>query len=308
MRRAPWFLRRVGFPRAWAQVANVSATAPLRIGLLDSGLDLTHPHLRPYLGPSLNLLERGAPVWDEAGHGTAIASLIVRAARPAPLQLLPVKLLNERIEGVVGAVIRGLYWCAEQGCELINLSFGAGRQGLPALQQAVEALERAGILLVAAAGNDGVVALPGALPSVLAVGATGRDDRTDPTYARGPGLSLVAPGLGIPVERPDGGWQRASGTSLAAPLVTAAAALLLTKRPALRPATVRERLLATAERLPGLDEAEQGAGLLRVDYLLGERPLGVGRTHSMSTRPCFLTGNAPSSASSCSLTDGPPSP
>lgn len=291
-RKAPWYLRRVGFPRAW-ELATGGRGEPVKIGLLDSGVDLTHPLLRPYIGPSLNLIDPGGPVRDEAGHGTAVAGLIIRAAKRAELRLLPVKLLNERVEGEVGAVVRGLYWCAEQGCELINLSFGAGRRPLPALSAAVEALERAGILLVAAAGNGLEVEQPGALPTVIAVGASGRTDRVAPDSARGLGLSLLAPGVGIPVDLPGGGRMRATGTSLAAPLVTAAAALLLAKTPALRPAVMRERLLETAERLPGLRTAEQGAGLLRADYLVGAAPLG---------------GRAPSSSSSRSFTGVPPSP
>lgn len=270
MRRAPWYLRRVGLPRAWDLTVD-QPREPIKIGLLDSGLDLAHPLLRPHLGPSLNLIDRSAPVWDEAGHGTAVAGLIIRAALPARPQLLPVKLLNERVEGEVGAVIRGLYWCAEQGCDLINLSFGAGRRPLSSLCAAVEALERAGILLVAAAGNGLIVEQPGALPTVVAVGATDRADRLALDSARGPGLSLLAPGVGIPVDLPDGGRMRASGTSLAAPLVTAAAALVLTKAPALRPAVMRERLLESAERLPGLCTTEQGAGILRADTLVGGR-------------------------------------
>lgn len=294
MPRAPWYLQRVGFPGAWeltrgdAQASALLPREPVKIGLLDSGLDLTHPLLRPHLGPALNLIEPGAPVWDEAGHGTAVAGLLIRAAWPARPLLLPVKLLNERVEGEVGAVIRGLYWCAEQGCELINLSFAGGTRLLSSLCATVEALERAGILLVAAAGNGRVVEQPGALPTVLAVGATGRNDRLAPDCARGPALGLVAPGVEIPVDRPDGGRMRASGTSLAAPLVTAAAALLITKAPALRSAQIRDRLRETAEVLPGLCSDEQGAGLLRADYLLG--------------------GRAPSNSSSRSLTGVPPSP
>lgn len=279
VQKAPWYLRRVGFPHAWRLSVGESSRA-VKIGLLDSGVDLSHPLLQSHLGPSLNLIERDRPVWDESGHGTAVAGLIIRAVQSAGPLLLPVKLLNEQVEGEVGAVIRGLHWCAEQGCELINLSFGAGRRPLPALSAAVEALERAGILLIAAAGNGLAVEQPGALPTVLAVGSVGQSGRVVADSARGSGLSLVAPGAGIPIDLPGGRRMQASGTSLAAPLVTAAAALLLTKEPALRPAAMRERLLETAERLPGLGVAEQGAGLLRVDYLLGGRAPAAGESAS----------------------------
>jgi subtilisin len=269
MRKA-WYLRRVGFPRAW-QITAPRARG-LKIGLLDSGLDLSHPLLQPCLGASLNLVEPGAPVWDDAGHGTAVAGLIIRATGTLHPELLPVKVLDGRVEGRVSAVVRGLYWCAEQGCDLINLSFGAGRRELLSLREAVEALERAGVLLIAAAGNGRAVELPGALDSVLAVGAIGPNDRLGRYSARGSGLSLLAPGVSIPVDLPEGGRMQASGTSLAAPLVTAAAALLLGSEPALRPAAMRERLTESAEWLPWLGQAEQGAGLLRADNVLSGRP------------------------------------
>jgi subtilisin family serine protease len=264
--RKAWHLRRAGFPQAW-QLASPRKYG-LKIGLLDSGLALSHPLLRPCIGASLNLVEPGAPAWDEAGHGTAVAGLILRAAHPLRPELLPVKVLDGRLEGWVAAVVRGLHWCAEQGCDLVNLSFGAGSRDLRSLREAVEALERAGILLVAAAGNAGVVEVPGALPTVLAVGAIGPDDRPGLDSAHGPGLSLLAPGVSIPVDLPAGGRRLASGTSLAAPLVTAAAALLLASEPALSPALVRERLLESAEWLPDLTAGEQGAGLLRADFAL----------------------------------------
>lgn len=268
--RLPWYLRRVGFPRAWQ--LGTARLRGLKIGLLDSGVDLSHPLFQGRLGATLNLVEPGAPVQDEAGHGTAVAGLIIRATRGLQAELLPVKILDERVEGQVGAVVRGLYWCAEQGCDLINLSFGAGRPEHLSLRRAVEGLERAGVLLIAAAGNQRVVEQPGALPSVLAVGATGRNDRPGAGSARGPELDLLAPGIGMTVDLPEGQRVRASGTSLAAPLVTAAAALLLTAEPALRPAAVRERLRESAEWLPWLGQEEQGAGLLRADYALSGRP------------------------------------
>jgi subtilisin family serine protease len=270
----PWHLVRTGFPGAWALVkARAPRFARVRIGLLDSGLQGNHPVLAGLVGPGLNLLEPGEEPLDHAGHGTAVAGVIARAARPIRPLLLPIKVLDRRVNGRVDAITRGLYWCAEQGCEVINLSFGTPSGESPALRRAVEALDRAGILLVAAAGNAGRVECPGCLPQVVAVGAVDREGNVAPFSARGSGIGLVAPGVGIRTAVLGERVGVRSGTSLAAPHVTAAAALLLAVEPHLTPADVRAQLMESAEWLPLQPETAQGAGLLRADHLLRGHPL-----------------------------------
>jgi subtilisin family serine protease len=272
--RLPWHLVRTGFPGAWALVkARAPRFARVRIGLLDSGLQGNHPVLAGLVGPGLNLLEPGEEPLDHAGHGTAVAGVIARAARPIRPLLLPIKVLDRRVNGRVDAITRGLYWCAEQGCEVINLSFGTPSGESPALRRAVEALDRAGILLVAAAGNAGRVECPGCLPQVVAVGAVDREGNVAPFSARGSGIGLVAPGVGIRTAVLGERVGVRSGTSLAAPHVTAAAALLLAAEPHLTPAGVRTLLTESAEWLPLQPATAQGAGLLRADHLLRGHPL-----------------------------------
>jgi subtilisin family serine protease len=284
-RQTPWHIRRSGFPTAWRLVREGrTRRAPIEVGLLDSGVDLDHPALQGLLGPGLNLLAPGEPPRDEHGHGTHIAGILTLASgggadawdgEAPPLRIRPVKIFDGKGFGRIGDIIAGLTWSAEQGCEIINLSFGTDGKSSRALAKAVRELEEAGILLVGAAGNDGkrgAVDVPGRYPEVLAVAASNRHDRLARFSSRGPEVDLVAPGAGVLSLAPGGGFRVMSGTSMAAPHVTAAAALLLTAEPGLTPQAVRQRLKQTAEWLPEIPSLALGAGLLRADRLLRGYP------------------------------------
>ncbi|HWI64630.1 MAG TPA: S8 family serine peptidase [Symbiobacteriaceae bacterium] len=280
--RPPWHIRRTGFPAAWRQVAGrPTGERPIRVAVLDSGIDLAHPLLKGYLGRGANLLREGEPPADENGHGTHVAGIIALAAgawadclRAPTLVIHPVKIFDQTGYGRIGDIVKGLYWCAEQGVEIVNLSFGTDMKTSRALQRAVRELDRAGVLLVGAAGNDGRegnVDFPGRYPEVLAVSACTRTDRLAPFSSVGEGIDMAAPGAGVISLAPGGGFVRMSGTSMAAPHVTAAAALLLGMEPHLTPAAVRKRMADTAEWLPTVPGRAQGAGLLRADRCLRGR-------------------------------------
>ncbi|HYF78527.1 MAG TPA: S8 family serine peptidase [Symbiobacteriaceae bacterium] len=280
--RPPWHIRRTGFPTAWRQVASrPTGERPIRVGMLDSGVDLSHPLLRGHLGRGINLLREGDPPSDENGHGTHVAGIIALSGgawadclRAPTLVIHPVKIFDQTGYGRIGDIVKGLYWCAEQGMEIINLSFGTDMKTSRALQRAIRDVERAGILLVGAAGNDGregSVDFPGRYKEVLAVSACTRSDWLAPFSSMGEEIDMIAPGAGVISLAPGGGFVRMSGTSMAAPHVTAAAALLLSMEPHLRPAAVRARLAATAEWLPTVPGRAQGAGLLRADRALWGR-------------------------------------
>lgn len=282
-RSPPWHLRRTGFPTAWRlAVVRPSQQRPVRIGILDSGIDLSHPLLQGVLGQGANLLKDGEPPLDENGHGTHVAGILAAASgawwidkRPAAVVLHPVKIFDQTGFGRIGDIVNGLYWCIEHQMDLINLSFGTDLKTSRALHKAIREVEKAGILMVGAAGNDGrqgAVDFPGRYSEVLAVAASTRNDRLAPFSSSGPEVDLIAPGSSVLSLAPGGGFVRMSGTSMAAPHVTAAAALLLGLEPHLSPAGVRARIQAMAEWLPTVPARAQGAGLLRADRLLRARP------------------------------------
>ncbi|MDB4895961.1 MAG: in-like alkaline serine protease [Firmicutes bacterium] len=277
--RPPWHIRRTGFPTAWRLARSRPVQQrPVRIAILDSGIGMEHPLLQGLLGLGVNLLKTDEPPGDENGHGTHVAGIIAAASgawwekrRPPGVVLHPVKIFDRTGFGRIADIIQGLLWCVDHDIDIINLSFGTDLKTSRALQRAVRDVEGQGILLVGAAGNDGrkgAVDFPGRYSEVLAVSACTRHDRISTFSSEGPEVDLIAPGSGVLSLSPNGGYVRMSGTSMAAPHVSAAAALLLGLEPHLSPAGIRERLKQTAEWLPTVVSRAQGAGLLRADRLL----------------------------------------
>lgn len=282
-RRPPWHIRRTGFPTAWRLArARPAQQRPVRIAVLDSGIDLKHPALAGVLGQGTNLLKAGEPPIDENGHGTHVAGIIASASgiwwakdRRPGIVIHPVKIFDRTGVGRIADIVRGLYWCADHGMDIINLSFGTDLKTSGSLQQAIQEVDGESILLVGAAGNDGrrgEVDFPGRYPEVLAVAGCNRSDRLAQFSSTGPEVDIIAPGAGVVSLAPGGEFVRMSGTSMAAPHATAAAALLLGLEPHLSPRGVRQRMREAAEWLPTVPGWAQGAGLLRADRLLRLRP------------------------------------
>src|SRR5690606_28089424 len=137
------------------------------------------------------------------------------------------------------------------------------------MREAVEYAESKGVLLVAASGNDGKeVKYPAAYPTVLAVGGIRSDKTIEPMSNYGPEIDVVAP-WHVFTTALNSGYDYNEGTSMAAPQVAAAAALIWAKQPQLKPYQVRSLIRQTAEDVgaPGWDE-RTGDGLLRIDRAL----------------------------------------
>lgn len=292
LRTPPWHIRRTGFPAAWRKLARAAerrgVSPPVRIAFLDTGVDMRHPSLAPLLGRGINVLRPEAAPTDDNGHGTHVAGILMAStgcdpaihgcpaawADVAPVRLHPVKIFDHTGHGRVSDIVRGIEWCLFNGIDVINCSFGTDQRSNGTLEEAVQAAERHGLVIVAASGNDGrrgSVDYPGQFGQVIAVAACTRGDRLAPFSTTGPQIDLLAPGAGVVSTAPGGGYRRMSGTSMAAPHVSAAVALLLWLEGRLSPSAVRARLASTAEWIPSLPRRVQGAGMLRADRLLGSR-------------------------------------
>lgn len=203
---------------------------------------------------------------DNSGHGTAMAGLIAANSPDGSLtginpnaELYSVKILDDKLQAPVSKVIEGIYWGIEHQVDIINMSFGT-EVNSEALHSAVKAASDAGILLIAAAGNNeskGIL-YPAAYPEVVAVGATTSEGTVLSGTASGTELELLAPGNQIISTGMVDGYSSGSGTSLATAEVTGVASLLL-GQPGATADVVRGLLSATAKDIEGSD-----AGL--VDY------------------------------------------
>ncbi|MGE5830824.1 MAG: S8 family serine peptidase, partial [Micromonosporaceae bacterium] len=246
---------------------------------------------------------------DRNGHGTHVASLVAGTGAAAGgarrgvafgASLLSGKVLDDNGVGQFSWTIAGMEWAVAHGARVVNLSLGSDTPstGQDPLSLAVNELTAsAHVLFVASAGNTGPRAMsigaPGAADAALTVGAVDRRDALAEFSSRGPRLNdhaikpdLVAPGVdivaaratGTTLGRPvDARYTRLSGTSMAAPQVTGAAALLAGQHPDWTPAMLKARLIGSAAPTPG-SVFERGGGRLDIASAIAQ-PLIADRPH-----------------------------
>lgn len=288
-----WHLRAIGVEDAW----NLGTGSGVTVAVLDSGVStggsdlLCHSFVHPYnaFTGSTDLSE----VADDTGHGTHVTGTIaqctnngVGAAGVAPdASIMPIKVL-EAGTGTSLEVANGILWAVDQGADVVNLSLGrACSEPWPAcsdlaVDSAVEYANDAGVLIVAASGNEGApwVSSPANHPLALAIGATTTVDTIASYSNRGSAIDLVAPGGntgdldgdllpdGIYQEAFDGsiwGITERRGTSSATPHVSGTAALLLSINGSLTVEDVKAILSSTAVDLgPSGWDSTFGAGRL----------------------------------------------
>ncbi|MEH0929220.1 S8 family serine peptidase [Micromonospora sp. CPCC 205558] len=276
----------IGAPAVWA---NGDTGAGVRVAVLDTGVDPTHPDLAGQIGASAVFVP-GEEITDRAGHGTHVASTVAgtgaasdgREKGVAPgAQLAIGKVLSDNGNGQESWILAGMEWAAhEADATVINMSLGSSQpsDGTDPLSQAVNRLSaETGALFITTAGNGGPgVSAPGAADAGLTVGAVDNDDTLAYFSNRGPRISdeaikpdLTAPGVGVLAARsqysPGEGWYTSmDGTSMAAPHVAGAAALLSAKHPDWTGQQLKDALVSTTKATPAFDAFQAGNGRLDV--------------------------------------------
>ena len=262
------------------------------VAICDTGVDEAHPDLA---GAVASYDHEGASPADIVGHGTHVSGIVaartddaagvvgVAGCRVAMWKIVPYEPTagNFYVDG--SRFLRALNAVANSGAKVLNLSLG-GTQSSQAEQLLFDRLERAGVTVVAAMGNEhdhgNPVEYPAAYEHVLAVGSVAETNRRSPFSNTGQHIGLSAPGSNVlstlPTEpssfRADTRYASWSGTSMATPHVTAAAALLAARHPDWTPGDTKEHLRAQAAKVADMGgksfTQDFGSGLLDIAALL----------------------------------------
>jgi subtilisin family serine protease len=274
----------IGAPTAWRTANGHGVT----VGVIDTGVQADHPALRNHLWTNpgevagngvdddrdgfvddvhgINAIDPASQPVDDVGHGTHVSGIVAGVAPGA--KVLLVRALG-RGTGTWDPVATGVEYALAHGAKVINISI-TSTASTPALQRAVTDASAAGVPLVVAAGNDGVnvdqqAVFPAALPDadVIGVGALDESGHLWAQSNRGAAsVELAAPGVNVLSPELGGHLSYAGGTSMAAPHVTGAIALLASARPDLPATALTDALLSTADKT-GL-EGLVGAGRIDV--------------------------------------------
>ncbi|MFH9178405.1 S8 family peptidase [Streptomyces albogriseolus] len=287
----------IGTPKAWEAGYDGKG---VKIAVLDTGVDATHPDLKGQVTASKNFTS--APTTgDVVGHGTHVASIAAGTGAQskgtykgvAPgAKILNGKVLDDAGFGDDSGILAGMEWAAAQGADIVNMSLGGmDTPETDPLEAAVDKLSaEKGILFAIAAGNEGPQSIgsPGSADSALTVGAVDDKDKLADFSSTGPRLGdgavkpdLTAPGVDITAASAKGndiakevgekpaGYMTISGTSMATPHVAGAAALLKQQHPEWKYAELKGALTASTKD-GKYTPFEQGSGRVQVDKAIAQ--------------------------------------
>ena len=234
-----WYISRIEADKVWGP-GNDSNVAPgdnagagVKIAILDTGIDVDHPDLEENIAGALSFVYGESPD-DLYGHGTHVAGIVAAVDNEIGIigvaphaEIYGLNVLSSSGEGQLSDILQGLDWCIDNDIDIISMSFG-NKEPLPPMDKMLDVAYNRGIVLVAAAGNNGVtVEYPAAYDSVIAVAATNATDVRSCYSSRGPEVELSAPGDYIFSTYKGGVYAMFAGTSMAAPQVSGTAALIM---------------------------------------------------------------------------------
>ncbi|GLZ76729.1 serine protease [Actinorhabdospora filicis] len=281
----------VGAPAAWAAGYDGTGTT---IAIIDSGLDTSHPDVAGRVKAIRDFTGTAPDGADDIGHGTHVASIAAgsgaasngryKGVAPKADLLIAKVCVNGSCQ--FSDIIAGMEWSVAQGADVANMSLGGPAGGTD--DPVVAALERltaeSGTLFAVAAGNSyepRTIESPGSAPSALTVASVTKTDERSDFSSQGPNYDwsmkpdITAPGSDITAARAagtegEGDYATHSGTSMATPHVTGAAALLKQQHPDWTAARLKSTLVSSAKGLDGLSAFQEGAGRLDLTRAIGQ--------------------------------------
>jgi subtilisin family serine protease len=217
----PWGIDLVGYQ------TNMS-NEPIKIGVLDSGINENHEDLQGKVLKEYNVINPGEPVDDDYGHGTAIAGIITANDNDVGIVgvvqdvvLYDIKVLNDEGKGNVEDLITAIKWCMEEQVDIINISFGFQSKNNE-LEEIIQEAVSQGIIFVAASGNNYGLKTdyPAKYENVISVTAVNEEKKESNLYSSEEKVDYAMPGVSILTTSKDGGYEIHSGTSMATAYMT----------------------------------------------------------------------------------------
>lgn len=287
-----WGLDRIEAQRAWNYSKGSSGVV---VAVVDTGIDPNHYDLKDNMwwGKSAgkwvygyNAIHSSASAYDDNGHGTHVAGVIgANATNGSGIQginwnvkLMAIKFMGKEGYGSLADAIKGIQWAVSRGAHILNNSWGGGSYS-EAMNETLNWVQSRGVFFVAAAGNsakdnDREPAYPASYPhaAVISVAALAENDRL--AYFSNYGdrtVDIAAPGDRILSTTPGHKFETMSGTSMAAPHVAGALALLKAKYPSDSMSRISSRLLSRAKTNPWIHrKVINGASLNVYESMGGE--------------------------------------
>ena len=293
-----WGMEKISAPNAWGNFSTGSRN--IKVAVVDSGIDYTHPDLEDNLGINTNEIEdngidddnngyvddyygynfsdsNGDPM-DDNDHGTHVSGTLGAVGNNEEgvsgvnwsTSILTAKALNSEGEGTLDAVAAGIDYVVGRGADVINLSIGSS-SGSRTLRNSIINAKFSDVLVVAAAGNESannerVFSFPASfdLSNIIGVAASDPFDEIADFSNYGSTVHLAAPGTDIFSTIPGGGYDYLSGTSMASPHVAGAAGLIKAFKPELSALDLKDIILNSVDSKSSLELSVKTGGRLNV--------------------------------------------
>lgn len=271
----PWGISKIQADKTF----DLAAANKIKVGVIDSGIELNHPDLVDNIKGGFNTIKHGDSYNDDYGHGTHVAGIIaannntIGVVGVAPqVELYAIKILDSNGNGYLSDLIEGIDWSIKKKLQVINMSFSLVDS--QTLHDAIIKAYQAGIVEIAAAGNSysNPVGYPAAYPEVISVSSTDENDQLSIFSSTGK-VDIAAPGSNIYSTYKGSFYATESGTSMSAPHITGAVAVLLSvpnkvdinRDGIISSEEVKQRLQLTATDLGSVGmDSQFGAGLVNV--------------------------------------------
>ena len=280
---AQYAMQKINAVAGWTSYPGAyTSTGGAEIAMIDTGIDTTHPEFAGRIDTAnskcFGYLCILTGYEDDNGHGSHTAGTAAASTNNAQgvagvsynSKIMVLKVCNAAGTCQTADIVSAINWARTHGAKVMSMSLGGG--GTATLQTAVQQAYNAGVVVVAAAGNDGdgTLEYPAAYAEAISVAATDANDAHASFSNVNADVEIAAPGVNVLSTYSGDGYTTLSGTSMATPHVAGLAALLRAQNPTWTPAQVRARMNSCSDDLgaPGRDNTF-GNGRINLGRALG---------------------------------------